>query len=281
MAKDDRRKTFAAQESRNGDTNHDDDRRGRRQTAGLPIHKRTNNNGSRRSLRVEGIRDEPKPKLPKLRDHHEAIQGQLHAYKRKLASDLEHDLSQADTELHEKMHDLADTFDKKCSVIRDAGQVFRDHLAGEVLEVDDEKIMLDEHMEAFKELCEQKETKLRGLWKEYVEVQKQIMELALVVLDEDSVLVAASIAGEDGKLGEGQREAKDPELDESSVHERRGEFEQHQTDAVNALNGFEQTLDNVTSKALEKNKEIFDTFETGQKRMRDTIASFLDSVQEL
>jgi len=156
------------------------------------------------------------------------------------------------------MNDLADTFDKKCSVIRDAGQVFRDHLAGEVLEVDDEKIMLDEHMEAFKVLCEQKETKLRGLWKEYVEVQKQIMELALVVLDEDNVLVAASIADEDGKLGEGQREAKDPELDESSVHERRGEFEQHQIDAVNALDGFKQTLDNVTSKALEKNKDIFD-----------------------
>jgi len=80
MAKDDRRKTFAAKESKNSDTNHDDDRPGRRQTTGLPIHKRTNNNASRQSLRVEGIRDELKPKLPKLRGHHEAIQGTFSTY---------------------------------------------------------------------------------------------------------------------------------------------------------------------------------------------------------
>lgn len=184
--------------------------------------------------------------------------GQLHAYRRKLASDLEHDLSQADVELHAGMNDLADTFDEKCNVISDAGQVFRDHIADEVLEVDGEKIMLNEHMEAFKTLCQQKETKLRGLWKEYVEVQKQIMELALVVLDEDNVLIAAQGTGEDGSLREGQREAKDPELDETAISERRGEFEQHHTDAMDVLDGFKQTLDNVTSEALEKNKDISD-----------------------
>jgi len=156
------------------------------------------------------------------------------------------------------MNELADTFDEKCNVISDAGQVFRDHIADEVLEVDDERIMLNEHMEAFKTLCQQKETKLRGLWKEYVEVQKQIMELALVVLDEDNVLIAAQGAGKDGSLREGQRQAKDPELDETAISERRGEFEQYHTDAVDVLDGFKQTLDNVTSEALEKNKDIFD-----------------------
>lgn len=75
MAKDDRRKTFAAKESKDSAANRDNDQRGRRQTTGIPVVKRTNNNAQRKLLGVEKLRDESKLKPPKLKDYHEAIQG--------------------------------------------------------------------------------------------------------------------------------------------------------------------------------------------------------------
>lgn len=185
------------------------------------------------------------------------VQVQVQTYKKKLTLDLEHHLSEADIELHRGLNDLVNAFNEKCHVIHDAGQVFRDHIANETLEVDNEKIVFNEHMETFRTLYQQKEAKLRGLWKQYVDVQKQIMELALVVLEEDDVQIAAPELDEYGNIKEGQGKAKDPELDEDAVVERKGECEQGYIDSLHVLDDFQQKLNNLTSEALKKNKEVF------------------------
>ena len=181
---------------------------------------------------------------------------QLHAYTKKLASDLERDLSQADVELDRQMSDLADTFDANCHIIHEAGQVFRDHIANDMLEVHNEKILLSEHMEAFEKLHGQKEKKLRGLWEGYVEVQKQIMELALVVLDDSEVLVADLAENEGSKLTEGQKEGKKPDLDEGTVRQRRDEMRSCYAEAIDGLAGFGDSVHRVTTHAQKENKDI-------------------------
>lgn len=184
---------------------------------------------------------------------------QLQTYKKKLASDLQDDLSRADLELHNGMADLANTFDEKCSIIHDAGEVFRGHIADEILEVNKEQIMLNEYMEGFKGLYQQKETKLRGLWEDYVNVQKQIMELALVILDDDDVAIAVSNPGEESDPAE-QTPSKDPGLDEDGAVARRNEFRQEYQDALDAFVGLEGEVQELTSKALDKNNNIYKVF---------------------
>ena len=79
MAKDDRRKTSAADNPK--DRRHDravpDDERGRRETFGAPALKRTTHNAHQPLLRIEKLQYEPKPKPKKPKNHHEAIQGVL------------------------------------------------------------------------------------------------------------------------------------------------------------------------------------------------------------
>jgi len=183
--------------------------------------------------------------------------GQLHAYKEKLTADLEEKLSQADIELLDGMNDLADAFDEKCNVIRDAGQVFRDHISDEVLQVDDRKIMLNEHMDSFKTLYSQKEVKLRALWKEYVEVQKQIMVLAIVVLEDDDIRIANPDTDEELSPEYVYTGGKDPELDEDAAVARQSDFQQDYQDALDEIAGIQAELDDATSEALKKNKEIY------------------------
>jgi len=79
MAKDDRRKTFAANNAK--ERRHDravhDEQRGRRRTCGAPVIERTTHDTQQQLLRDEKLLNEPKLKPLELKNHHETIQGVL------------------------------------------------------------------------------------------------------------------------------------------------------------------------------------------------------------
>lgn len=80
MAKDGRRKTFAANHATDHEFHRIDDQQSRRPTIGAPDNKRANNATYRESLRVEKLRNVFRPNPPKLKNHHEAIQGMSGAH---------------------------------------------------------------------------------------------------------------------------------------------------------------------------------------------------------
>ena len=169
------------------------------------------------------------------------------------------------------MDDLAEHFDEKCNIIEESGSACMGSLADEQLEInrgDDikEVVSLGQQMEYFRNLYDKKTRRLRNLWLQYRSVQQRIMELAVVVLEEDQVLVTITEVKqkEDAREDQHAKVSKqspanndnDAGIDEAKALEEHRIFQSCYSTALSELDDIKHQVAKVAEDVLEENKQI-------------------------
>lgn len=241
----------------------------RRQTStGVAAH-RSRKSADKPSLRVEKSRDSKSKAVPRLDNHHEAFQGQasqglllraltllgqLDAYKTNLISTLNNGLAEIDVALSKSMNDLSDRFSSQCEIIESAANSASEDLATDTFKLthDDgttEHFVLGERMGSFLQLYKSSKEQLDQLWTDYEQTQKSIMELALAILDEDSVRIMYTSL-------DARTDAADPKIDEKEAEGERRQTQKTYDAAIEDLERLEEDVNEQVEKSLKENDKI-------------------------
>lgn len=204
-------------------------------------------------------------------------------------TELNHDLATADNKLATSIDDLGHRFVGKFNLIEDSGNIVNTKLASERLEIDEgaEQIVFGPYVENFKQICREKGAKLSGLWAQYVDVQKEIMELAVTICDDEEVLIGyTQNEGEDvlGMEEEKKNERDNPGIDETRASKQRDIFLSGYDHASRELDELKERVDNMTEQTLKKNADILQVRSVGASRNNekaDTGSRILTRVEKL
>ena len=180
--------------------------------------------------------------------------GQLDAYKTNLISVLNNDLTEIDVALSKSMIDLSDKFSSRCEIIESAANSANEDLATDTFKLthDDgttEHFVLGEEMGSFLQLYKSSKEQLNQLWTEYEHTQRSIMELALAILDEDSVRIMYTSL-------DARTDAADPKIDEQKAAGERRETQKTYDAAIGDLERLEEEVNVQVEKSLKENDKI-------------------------
>lgn len=152
------------------------------------------------------------------------------------------------------MDSLAEKFDVRCNIITNSGQAVIGTLDQERLEIEVEGqvegIVFGQHMTRFKELYEQKSARLRGLWSQYEDIQRLIMELAVSICSDDEVLIGYSEQQDESEIENG------PGIDEDRASDQREGFRKAYNHGLDQLEELKVHIDTLTSNTLKENNGI-------------------------
>ena len=147
------------------------------------------------------------------------------------------------------MIDLAGDFNNKCNTIEEYSTTFEQDISQEQVEVQNkgsdtpEIFSIGEYMNVFETGYNTCKDTLAKLWDDYETVQKQIMELALVICGDNTVLIS---------LEEGQ----DPGLDEDAICDRRAEWTEAHDEASHEFDELADKVETYAEQTLTENVEI-------------------------
>ncbi|KAK5104122.1 hypothetical protein LTS08_002006 [Lithohypha guttulata] len=237
--------------------------------------------GQRQPLRIEKTKDARKG-TPETRSRFDVFQGQLDNYKTQLVAHLNSDLADADGKVSEAVMKLAHHVDQQCLVMQDSSNSMMQDLSNETLEVDQEgtkeNVILGQHMEGFREVSETNKTRLAELWQQYETVQKQIVELVVVMLNDKEILVTCP-NDHDHQHNDGHEEGC-PGIDKAAARRRREVFQRGYKHALEELSGFETEIEGTVSKALGNTEKAVKAVEDYQYKMKEQLRKLLTEMQQ-
>lgn len=190
-------------------------------------------------------------------------QEQIEIYKRGLQKELSRKLDQSNEELNGKLKAVTKDFEKQCNVMETATHPLQQNLRLERVAVgecnqEQELVVLEKQMADFAKIKEEKYTALISLWKEYEDVQVQLVQCAISILGEDDIqlteqdLLGKGICekGEDQAVPHRQRNNFD------QAREQHTEFEQSYTLSLASFDEMQAELNSLTHSALKENKDL-------------------------
>lgn len=161
------------------------------------------------------------------------------------------------------MDKLAENFEKQCVIIQAAGRPLERGISDEEVTIQkpgqtQETITIGSQMAHFKKLKEEIYAQLVVLWKEYEDIQTELMQFAISVLGEEHVEIAnQQLSGEAG--GQQKEDRTQPRSSSLNIREARDqhlEFEKGYENAFTSLVGMQDELNSLKAITLKENKAM-------------------------
>lgn len=185
----------------------------------------------------------------------------------------------------EKLNVITNAFEKKCSNIGKAVQPLRRGLATERVTVSEGDntsaiVTIEKQMTDFAKIKDEKYATLVSLWKEYEEVQIELIKCAVAILGPDDTNITEEVLPDPVANGtecdRPERPNQNIQLDQACEQHKRSQ--QNYIDASASLDERQEQLSALTHTVLKDNKALLQSFKTSRERQIDELKEFLENM---